>query len=146
MRSDQQVCLVTGGASRIGRATCEALAARGDRVVVTDMDETAGRDVADTVGGDFPPLDVSDRDAWTRVVAEIVTTHRGLDLIHLNAGVTTYPTAGGDFPAFDIAAMPPKAQRRATGANIDGVILRVRDHLSGSTDSASTRYAYALRV
>ena len=95
MRLDQQVCLVTGGAYGIGRATCEALAARGAHVVVTDIDETAGREAADAVSGEFARLDVSDRDAWTRVVSEIVRTHGGLDLVHLNAGVTTYPAARG---------------------------------------------------
>lgn len=122
MRLDQRICLVTGGASGIGSATCEALAGRGAHVVVTDIDEAAGRDVADAVGGDFARLDVSDRDAWTRVVSGIVRDHGGLDLVHLNAGVTTYQAAGGDFPSFDIAAMPADAYRRAMGANVDGVV------------------------
>ena len=122
---DNKICLVTGGASGIGRATCEALAARGAHVVVTDIDETAGRGVAAAVGGEFAHLDVSDRDGWTHVVSEIVGVHGGLDLVHLNAGVTTFPAAGGDFPAFDIAAMPADAYRRATGANIDGVVFGV---------------------
>jgi NAD(P)-dependent dehydrogenase (short-subunit alcohol dehydrogenase family) len=125
MRLEQHVCLVTGGASGIGRATCEALAARGAHVVVADIDETAGRDVADAVGGEFARLDVSDRDAWTRVVSGIVSNHGGLDLVHLNAGVTTYPAAGGDFPAFDIAALPAEAYHRAMGANVDGVVFGV---------------------
>ena len=120
-----KTCLVTGGASGIGRATCEALAAQGAHVVVTDLDEAAGRDVADTVGGEFAHLDVSDREAWTQVVSEIVRGHGGLDLVHLNAGVTTYPAAGGDFPAFDIAAMPADAYRRAMGANVGGVVFGV---------------------
>ena len=124
-RFDQKICLVTGGASGIGRATCQALAARGAHVVVTDIDETAGSDVADAVGGEFARLDVSDRNAWTRVVSEIVRIHGGLDLVHLNAGVTTYPAAGGGFPAVDIAAIPADAYRRAMGANVDGVVFGV---------------------
>ena len=123
MHLDKQICLVTGGAFGIGRATCEALAARGAHVVVTDIDEAAGRDVADAVGGEFAHLDVSDRDAWTRVVSGIVEARGGLDLVHLNAGVTTYPAADGDFPAFDIAAMPADVYRRAMGANVDGVVF-----------------------
>lgn len=125
MRPNQKICLVTGGASGIGSATCEALAAQGAHVVVTDVDEAAGRDVADAVGGEFARLDVSDRDAWTRVVSGVVEAHGGLDLVHLNAGVTTYPAAGGDFPAFDIATMPADAYRRAMGANVDGVVFGV---------------------
>ena len=101
MPLNQKICLVTGGASGIGRATCEALADRGAHVVVTDIDDAAGRDIAGAVGGEFVRLDVSDRDAWT------------------------YPAAGGDFPAFDIAAMPADAYRRAMGANVDGVVFGV---------------------
>lgn len=122
---DNKTCLVTGGASGIGRATCETLAARGAHVVVTDVDEAAGRGVADAVGGEFAHLDVSDRDAWTRVVSEVVEARGGLDLVHLNAGVTTWPAAGGGFPAFDITAMPTDVYRRVTGANIDGVVFGV---------------------
>ncbi|MXW00584.1 MAG: SDR family oxidoreductase [Holophagales bacterium] len=122
---EERICLVTGGASGIGSATCEALAARGAHVVVTDVDEAAGRGVAAAVDGEFAHLDVSDRDAWTRVVSGVVEVHGGLDLVHLNAGVTTYPAAGGGFPAFDIAAMPTDAYRRVTGANIDGVVFGV---------------------
>ena len=124
-RFDQKICLVTGGASGIGRATCEALAARGGHVVVTDIDEAAGREVADAVGGEFAHLDVSDQDAWRSVVQGVVAAHGGLDLVHLNAGVTTYPAAGGGFPAVDIAAIPADAYRRAMGANVDGVVFGV---------------------
>ena len=124
-RFDQKICLVTGGASGIGRATCEALGAWGAHVVVTDIDETAGREVADAVGGEFAPLDVSDRDAWTHVVSGIVRCHGGLDLVHLNAGVTTYPAAGGGFPTVDIAAIPADVYRRVMSANVDGVVFGV---------------------
>ena len=124
-RFDQKICLVTGGASGIGRATCEALGARGAHVVVTDIDEAAGCDAAAAVGGEFAHLDVSDRDAWRSVVQGIVAAHGGLDLVHLNAGVTTYPAAGGGFPAVDIAAMPADAYRRVMSANVDGVVFGV---------------------
>ena len=40
MRPDQQICLATGGASGIGRATCEALAALGAHVVVFGVSAT----------------------------------------------------------------------------------------------------------
>jgi NAD(P)-dependent dehydrogenase (short-subunit alcohol dehydrogenase family) len=54
--------VVTGGASGLGRATVARLAARGARVVVLDLPESAGKDVASSHGGQFAPADVTDPD------------------------------------------------------------------------------------
>jgi NAD(P)-dependent dehydrogenase (short-subunit alcohol dehydrogenase family) len=51
--------VVTGGASGIGAASARALAARGAKVVVADLDEDKGRAVADEVGGAFVKVDVT---------------------------------------------------------------------------------------
>jgi len=47
---DNLLCLVTGGARGIGRAVCEAFLAEGARVVLTDIDEEAGRKAAADLG------------------------------------------------------------------------------------------------
>lgn len=56
------VALVTGGASGLGRATGEALAAAGARVVLVDLPGTDGEAVAEELGGGarFAPADVTD--------------------------------------------------------------------------------------
>jgi NAD(P)-dependent dehydrogenase (short-subunit alcohol dehydrogenase family) len=112
---DGKIALVTGGASGIGAATARGLAARGATVVVCDLDEPGGRGVAEEIGGDFVPCDVSDFDGNARLVAEVVSRHGGLDLVHLNAGVSTGCSIGEDF---DLALY-----RRAMGANLDGVVF-----------------------
>ena len=43
--------LVTGAASGLGRATAERLVARGARVVVLDLPQSAGERVASELGG-----------------------------------------------------------------------------------------------
>jgi NAD(P)-dependent dehydrogenase (short-subunit alcohol dehydrogenase family) len=42
-----KVAIVTGGASGIGAACATTLAREGAKVVVTDLDDTGGRDVVD---------------------------------------------------------------------------------------------------
>ena len=54
--------LVTGGASGIGAAAVRQLAARGSRVVVADVQDDAGRAIADEVGGAFVHVDVTRTD------------------------------------------------------------------------------------
>ncbi|NUP41231.1 MAG: SDR family oxidoreductase [Streptomyces sp.] len=74
--------LVTGGASGIGRATAELLAARGAQVAVLDLDPSSV---------DKPLLgfraDVSDDASVREAVAAAVTELGGLDIVINNAGV-----------------------------------------------------------
>ena len=46
---DGKVAVVTGGASGIGAACAATLAREGAKVVVTDLDDTGGRDLVDKI-------------------------------------------------------------------------------------------------
>ena len=50
MRLDNQTVLVTGGASGLGGATADMIVAAGGRVVIADVNETAGNDTAARLG------------------------------------------------------------------------------------------------
>jgi NAD(P)-dependent dehydrogenase (short-subunit alcohol dehydrogenase family) len=56
--------IVTGGASGLGAATAQALAARGAKVVLADLDrqQDKGDVLAKEIGGAFVPCDVTDTD------------------------------------------------------------------------------------
>lgn len=84
--------IITGGASGIGRATAELLAARGARVVVLDVDEEAGaRSAQDaTAAGQdlaFVRADVSAADEALTAVAQALETLGGVDVLVSAAGI-----------------------------------------------------------
>lgn len=133
--------IVTGGASGIGRAAAEELASRGASVVVTDIDESLGHDVASVIGGRFHPLDVGSADGWDRVI----DAEGPFDLAFLNAGVSTTPPADRSTaqPSDAIDALLPLAglsddhYRRIMSVNVDGVVLGARAVLPGMIDHGS---------
>jgi len=58
--SQQTPAIVTGGASGLGRATAEAFAAAGVPVAIFDINEDAGHEVANAIGGSFHNVNILD--------------------------------------------------------------------------------------
>ena len=81
--------LVTGGASGLGAALVAALAARGDRVLATDLAERAPETLPR--GADYLRLDVTSDDDWRAALTRVEDAWGGLDVLVNNAGVA----AGG---------------------------------------------------
>ncbi len=84
-----KVAVVTGGAAGIGRAMVERFAAEGARVVIADVDATAGTEVASALGdaAAFLPTDVTDADQVQAMVDATVERFGGLHVMVNNAGV-----------------------------------------------------------
>jgi NAD(P)-dependent dehydrogenase (short-subunit alcohol dehydrogenase family) len=83
-----RVVLVTGGASGIGQAAARAFAARGDKVVVADIEEPGARVTADEIDGVAVGVDVSDDDSVAAMVAFCVERFGGLDAACNIAGIS----------------------------------------------------------
>jgi NAD(P)-dependent dehydrogenase (short-subunit alcohol dehydrogenase family) len=113
----EQVALITGGASGFGRTLTHTLAERGVKVVLCDVDEAGGQDVADKAGALFIPCDVSDLEQNRAAVATAVDAYGGLDMAFLNAGITSGIGLGDEFTL--------EAYRRAMGVNLDGVVFGI---------------------
>jgi NAD(P)-dependent dehydrogenase (short-subunit alcohol dehydrogenase family) len=113
-----RTALITGGASGIGLAVARALAEDGARVVIADRDEAVGRAAAAGVGGVFVRTDVRQPDE-VRAAVETAEAQGGhLDLVVLNAGITT-----GETP---IDRLDLELYRTITAVNVDGVVFGIQ--------------------
>lgn len=89
-RVSGKVVLLTGGAMGLGKAAAKALVAEGATVVITDIDEAAGRATAQELGCGFIHQDVTDWDRWLEVIDEVERDHGRLDVLVNNAAITVF--------------------------------------------------------
>lgn len=113
-----KVALVTGAAAGLGRATAQAFAAAGAKVVVADVQAAGGKDTVELIlsaGGEamFVECDVTDEQAVRRLVATAVATYGGLDYAYNNSGIE-----GHQAP---VAEMADAEFRRVMDVNLFGV-------------------------
>lgn len=88
MHLDNSVAaLVTGGASGLGEATARALAAKGVKVAVLDINEAEGTKVAREIGGVFHVCDIAKEASIDKALAAVRKAH-GQEQILVNcAGI-----------------------------------------------------------
>src|SRR3954447_16590093 len=115
----RRIAIVTGGGSGIGTALCRALTARGDTVVVADIDGAAAERVAGELGATATAakVDVRDAAAVQGLVDDTVAEYGRLDLIFNNAGIGV----GGDSLELTVAHWD-----RIVDINLRGVIHGVQ--------------------
>lgn len=111
----QKTAFITGGGSGIGRALAKALAVRGVRVCVTDMDEQAAQRVSHECGTNAMArvLDVRDAEAVRRSIDAFAVQHGRLDYVFNNAGIAI---------SGETDEIPLAAWQRIVDINIHGVL------------------------
>ncbi len=134
-----KVAIVTGGASGIGRGCAERLAAEGAQVVVTDIQDALGEEVAAQLnahdgvreaggGAVYMSHDVTDEERWQSLVEEVESRLKGLHVLVNNAGIGI----GGS-----IVEMPLADWQRQQAINLDGVFLGVKHSIPAMVRSGS---------
>ena len=116
---NDMLCVVTGGARGIGEAVCAAFIAEGARVILTDIDETAGSATAARLGCEFRPLDVANEADWAALEKE----HPAIDVLVNNAGITGFETSTAPH---DPETASLADWRRVHAVNTDGCFLGCR--------------------
>ncbi|HMO76497.1 MAG TPA: SDR family oxidoreductase [Sphingopyxis sp.] len=92
--------VVTGGASGLGRATAEALAAAGVKVAIFDINDALGEEVAASIGGLFVHVDITDEQSVLDGYATARAAH-GQERICVHCAMTS---RRGKTLAFDKAS------------------------------------------
>lgn len=118
-RVEGKVVMVTGAARGLGEAMSRLLAREGARVVVTDILEDAGKEIAEGIrreGGKaiFLRHDVTSEDSWKEVIEKTISKFGKLDVLVNNAGVQIIK---------EIAETSLEEWRRLMSVNLDGVFL-----------------------
>ncbi len=92
-KMDGKVALITGGASGLGAEDARVLAREGAKVVITDVQDELGADVAASIPGCvYLNHDVRDEARWGDVVADTIRRFGRLDTLVNNAGLVTFGT------------------------------------------------------
>lgn len=80
--------VVTGGASGLGRATAEALAASGVKVAIFDINDALGEEVAASIGGLFVHVDITDEQSVLDGYAKARAAH-GQERVCVHCAMTS---------------------------------------------------------
>lgn len=120
-----RVALVTGGARGLGAAAAKALAAKGAKVVISDVRD--GEETAASIGGAYVKHDVTSEDDWIATVAFAKATFGGLDILVNNAGV---------FWVKPLVMETLEDFRRMQQINVEGVFLGLKHGLPAIAERA----------
>ncbi|MFE2299601.1 SDR family NAD(P)-dependent oxidoreductase [Streptomyces sp. NPDC059445] len=87
---DGRVVLVTGAARGQGEQEARLFAAEGARVIVADVLDDQGRELAEEIGAHYVHLDVGREEDWSAAVASAKAAYGRIDGLVNNAGILRF--------------------------------------------------------
>jgi 3alpha(or 20beta)-hydroxysteroid dehydrogenase len=116
---DGKVAIITGAARGQGAAAAKLFVAEGARVIVGDVLDEVGKELAESLGpaAVYRHLDVSAEDDWANVVNETVEAWGGVDVLVNNAGILRFAA---------LSDMPLEDYLRIVNVNQVGTFLGMR--------------------
>lgn len=111
MRFQDKICIVTGGSSGIGRATCERLASEGGHVVILDRDPAGGAETVKFITdagqqAEFVACDLAQPDTIDAAIQQIIEQHGRVDVLVSNAAMMTFtPEVSTPLAKWDVLMM-----------------------------------------
>jgi NAD(P)-dependent dehydrogenase (short-subunit alcohol dehydrogenase family) len=136
---DARCAVVTGGGHGIGRALAEALAARGARVVVADIDQERAQKVADRIDGLGVACNVGERDAVFDLVAKAEHAYGPVHVFCSNAGIADhqYDLSSTPEEVTNIVNVNLLAHLWAAQAVVPGMVARGLGYIGQTISSAA---------
>ena len=134
-RIDGKIALISGAASGIGAQSARVLAAAGGVVVITDVNEAEGRQLAGEIeaaghSACFHRLDVTREEDWDAVTARVCDDLGGLDVLVNNPGIECIE---------NIEDLTLEQWHRICRVNLDGVFLGTKYGIRAMTSGSTSR-------
>jgi len=87
-RLENKIAIITGGASGIGKATAEKFVQEGAKVIIWDLDEKRGNELAIALGAKFAKVNTSNYQEIEQAAKAVNDEFGRIDILINNAGIT----------------------------------------------------------
>ena len=111
-RLENKVAIITGGSAGIGAATAIKFAQEGAKVVIWDVNETKGTELAQQIGGIFAKVNTANYQEIEDAAKSVYDQFGRIDILINNAGITRDST---------LKKMTPDQWQQVIDVNLSGV-------------------------